>query len=258
MADATRRVALVTGVSRRQGIGFAIAKRLLEDELSVMLHSWAPHDAAQPWAPPAGELDAVVTELGGLGDRLGHLSADFADASAPREVIESVIERFGAIDVLIVNHARSSTGGLDAVTAEELDLSWSVNARAAVLLAQAYSEHHDDARDDGRVVLFTSGQHLGPMPDELAYAVSKGAIHQMTATLADALANRGITVNAINPGPVDTGWPTDEVREWARPAFPAGRWGQPDDIAKIVNWLVSPDAGWITGQVIDAEGGFRR
>jgi 3-oxoacyl-[acyl-carrier protein] reductase len=59
-------------------------------------------------------------------------------------------------------------------------------------------------------------------------------------------------VNAINPGPVDTGWPTDEVRECARPAFPAGRWGQPDDIAKIVNWLVSPDAGWITGQVIDA------
>ena len=138
MAEPTRRVALVTGVSRRQGIGFAIAKRLLEDGLSVMLHSWAPHDAAQPWAPPAGELDAVVTELGGLGDRLGHVSADFADASAPREVIESVIERFGAIDVLIVNHARSSSGGLDAVSAEELDLSWSVNARAAVLPAQTY------------------------------------------------------------------------------------------------------------------------
>jgi 3-oxoacyl-[acyl-carrier protein] reductase len=136
--------------------------------------------STQPWAPPAGELDAVLTELGGLGDRLGHVSADFAEASAPRDVIQSVIERFGAIDVLIVNHARSSSGGLDWATAAELDLSWSVNARAAVLLAQAYSEHHDDARDDGRVVLFTSGQHLGPMPDELAYAVSKGAIHQMT------------------------------------------------------------------------------
>jgi NAD(P)-dependent dehydrogenase (short-subunit alcohol dehydrogenase family) len=66
MAEATRRVALVTGVSRRQGIGFAIAKRLLEDGLSVMLHSWSPHDAAQPWAPPAGELDAVISELFGV------------------------------------------------------------------------------------------------------------------------------------------------------------------------------------------------
>jgi 3-oxoacyl-[acyl-carrier protein] reductase len=80
----------------------------------------------------------------------------------------------------------------------------------------------------------------------------------MTASLADALADRAITVNAVNPGPVDTGWPTDELRERLRPAFPAGRWGQPQDIAKIVSWLVSPDSEWMTGQVIDAEGGFRR
>jgi 3-oxoacyl-[acyl-carrier protein] reductase len=83
-------------------------------------------------------------------------------------------------------------------------------------------------------------------------------VHQMTASLANALADRAITVNAVNPGPVDTGWPTDELRERLRPAFPAGRWRQPQDIAKIVSWLVSPDSEWITGEVIDAEGGFRR
>jgi len=106
--------------------------------------------------------------------------------------------------------------------------------------------------------LFTSGQHLGPMADELPYAISKGAVHQMTRSLADALASRAVTVNAINPGPVDTGWASAELRERLRPAFPAGRWGRPDDIAAVVRWLASEDSRWVTGQVINAEGGFRR
>jgi 3-oxoacyl-[acyl-carrier protein] reductase len=80
----------------------------------------------------------------------------------------------------------------------------------------------------------------------------------MTRTLADALADDGITVNAINPGPVDTGWASDELRDELRDRFPAGRWGRPDDIAAVVSWLASAESGWITGQVIDAEGGFRR
>jgi NAD(P)-dependent dehydrogenase (short-subunit alcohol dehydrogenase family) len=107
----------------------------------------------------------------------------------------------------------------------ELDRAWAVNARAAVLLVQAFAASHDDEREDGRIVLFTSGQHLGPMPGELPYVIGKGAVHQVTRTLADELADRGITANAIDPGPVDTGWPSAELRERLRSAFPAGRWG---------------------------------
>ena len=256
--ETAARVAALTGVSRRQGIGFAIAQRLLADGLSVLIHSWAAHDAQQPWAPGADELAAVIDELGGLGDRLDHIEADFSATDTPQQVIDHAVARFGGVDVLVANHAMSAPGRLDEVTAAQLDAAWAINARATVLLVQAFAAQHDDSRPDGRVLLFTSGQHLGPMADELPYAISKGAVHQMTASLADALAGRAITVNAINPGPVDTGWPTDELRERLRPAFPAGRWGQPQDIAKIVSWLVSPDSGWITGQVIDAEGGFRR
>ncbi len=258
MNEGASRVAVVTVVSRRQGIGFAIARRLLADGLNVVIHSWSPHDAGQPWAPEPGEQGRVIEELGGLGARLEHVEADFVDPEAPRRVIDHAVERFGAVDVLIANHAMSAPGCLTEVSAADLDLAWAVNARASVLLVQAYANRHDDSRRDGRILLFTSGQHRGPMADELPYAISKGAVHQMTASLADALADRSITVNAINPGPVGTGWPSDALRERVRSAYPTGRWGRPEDIAKIASSIISADWARLTGQVIDAEGGFRR
>jgi 3-oxoacyl-[acyl-carrier protein] reductase len=260
MVDRTSvgRIVVVTGVSRQAGIGFAIARRLLRDGAKVLLHSFSAHDVEQPRGADPGGMDALIDELGGASDRLQHIEADLGDPDAPRRVIERAIDAFGAVDALVVNHARGSDQSLETVTAEELDSAWAVNARATVLLAQAFAASHDDDRANGRIVLFTSGQHLAPMPAELPYAISKGAVHQATLTLADALADRGITVNAINPGPVDTGWPSAELRERLRPAFPAGRWGRPEDIAAIVGWIVSPDSAWLTGQVIDAEGGFRR
>lgn len=249
---------IVTGVSHRAGIGFAIARRLLDEGAKVLLHSFSPHDGTAAGGVDTGDTEALLTELGGVSKHLQHIEADLGDPDAPQRVITAAIDAFGGIDALVVNHAHGSEQTLATVSAEELDRAWAVNGRAAVLLVQAFAEGHADSRADGRVVLFTSGQHLGPMPGELPYVLSKGAVHQVIRTLADELADRGITVNAINPGPVDTGWPSDELRESLRRAFPAGQWGRPEDIAPIVAWLVSADSAWITGQVIDAEGGFRR
>lgn len=194
----------------------------------------------------------------GDGDRFDWIEADLGDPESPARILQRAKATFGSVDAVVVNHAHGSNQALETVTAQELDRAWAVNGRAAALLAQAFAAHYDGARGNGRIVLFISGQHLGPMPGELPYVMSKGAVHQMTRTLADELADRGVTVNAINPGPVDTGWASDDLRERVRSAFPAGRWGRPEDIAPIVAWLLSEESAWLTGQVIDAEGGFRR
>jgi 3-oxoacyl-[acyl-carrier protein] reductase len=182
--------------------------------------------------------------------------ADFADPDAPGHVVAAATAAVGPLDILVVNHARSGHGRLAEVTATELDAFLHENVRAALLLVREFAVRHDDSRPGGRVVLMTSGQHIAPMAGEVAYAVSKGALQQATLTLADELADRGITVNTVNPGPTDTGWGLAD-RDPTR-AMPFGRWGRPADAARLIAWLCSDDAAWITGQTIDSEGGFRR
>jgi len=245
------RNALVTGVSRRVGIGFAIAQRLLAGGASVFVHGWAAHDAAQPSGAELGGTEAVAEQLG-----VAFIEADFADPAAPADVVAAARDALGPLDILIVNHARSGRGRLGELSAEEIDAFLQENVRASLLLVQEFAAQYEQGPRGGRVILFTSGQHLAPMSREVAYAVSKGALHQATATLAEELASRGITVNTVNPGPTDTGWGLADVDP--APAMPFGRWGEPDDAARLVAWLCTDDGRWITGQVIDSEGGFRR
>jgi 3-oxoacyl-[acyl-carrier protein] reductase len=110
----------------------------------------------------------------------------------------------------------------------------------------------------GRVINFSSGQELGAMSDELAYAMSKAAIVTFTRSLAPSVMDRGLTVNAVNPGVTDTGWITPDLQQALMPMMPAGRFGTPEDAARVVTWLASDEAQWITGQVINSEGGFIR
>jgi 3-oxoacyl-[acyl-carrier protein] reductase len=200
-------------------------------------------------------MEAVLGELRALGGRVEHIEADFADPDAPARVVRDAVEAFEHVDILVANHARSGHGRLEELSADMMDAFLHENVRATMLLVKEFANQHD-GRPGGRVVLLTSGQHLGPMTREVAYAVSKGALHQATLTLSDALIDRGVTVNTINPGPTDTGW---EIKDWdPSPAMPLGRWGRPADAARLIAWLCTDDGSWITGQVIDSEGGFRR
>ncbi len=251
------RVALVTGASRRRGIGFAIADQLTSLGADVAVHAWRPYDAAMGWGADADDA-ALLTELRRHGTRIERLHEDLRDPEGPERLVAATVERFGTVDMLVANHTHSVDGALGELTADHIDEHFEVNVRATLLVVQAFAAQRDGSRPGGRVVMLTSGAHLSPMGREIAYAVSKGALAMATWTLADVLADRGVTVNTVNPGPTDTGWADPEVLEAVAARFPAGRWGQPEDAARLIAWLCTDDAAWVTGQVIDSEGGFRR
>ncbi len=246
----TDRVALVTGTSRRAGIGYAVVQRLLGLGAAVVAHGFSPHDTTQPPGADPGIADAYA----GLGDRVVYLEADLADPDAPRDVLARATAAYGHVDILVANHARSGRGRLADLTADDVDAFLRENVRATLLLVKEFAAQHD-GRTGGRVVLLTSGQHLGGMAGEVGYAVSKGAVQQATATLAEELMPRGITVNCVNPGPTDTGYLAGvDPRE----DMPLGRWGEPDDAARLISWLCTDHGRWVTGQTVNSEGGFLR
>jgi 3-oxoacyl-[acyl-carrier protein] reductase len=250
------RVVIVTGASRRIAIGAAIARRLIADGAAVLLHTWAPHDAEQPWGADPGGPEALVDELCQAGGRVEHISADLADRDTPATLVNAARDAFGHVDALVANHARGVDQSLEDLTAEELDLSYAVNTRATLLLAKAFAAQHDDTRPGGRVLWFTSGQYHGAMPAELPYIASKAALHELTRSLATHLMPRGITVNCINPGPNDTGYADDHTRAEVNRLNPGGRWSMPADTARLVAWLLSDEADWVTGQTIASDGGW--
>ena len=262
------RTVLVTGVSRRIGIGHAIACRAADYGASIVAHHYRPHDASQPWG--ADNIDAVMasirTHLVGPA-RLIDIPADLAATGEPARVVEQAAAAAGHLDALVCNQAMSSPdGSLSEMTEAVLDAHWAVDARASILLAQAFAAQEGFAasapagsvRRRGAIVFLTSGQGLGPLPGEIAYAAAKAAIAGLTPTISEELIDAGITVNTVNPGPVDTGYVTEADREAIAVMFPQGRWGEPDDAARLITWLLTDEARWITGQVINSEGGFAR
>ncbi|MGD7789568.1 SDR family oxidoreductase [Propionibacteriaceae bacterium Y1700] len=259
------RTAVVTGVGRTKGIGFAIARRLLIMGASVCCQHWSQHDADQPWgSEPFDQVRAVLEEHRRGDARLTDVSVDLAVADAAGSMINSAVDAFGHLDVLICNHARSGGDGtLAEQTLDTLDAHWQVNARATLLATQAFAAQHD-GRDGGRVIWMTSGQIAGPMSNEIAYAASKAALAGVTSSVADDLVDRGILLNTVNPGPVNTGYLDPETTDRPdqldaiRAHFPQRRFGEPDDPARLISWLVSDEGRWVVGQVISSEGGFRR
>lgn len=256
------RTALVTGASRRGGIGHAVARRLAAYGAGVYLHHHVPHDAAMPWGAdrPEDVVASVREALGDPGARVVAGPGDLSDPAAPAELIATAASALGGrLDILVANHALSGGDGtLDEIDAAMLDAHWAVDTRSVLLLVQAHARLRP-AGPGGRVVMMTSGQDIaGGMPGEIAYALQKGALASITRSLATTLAERGITVNTVNPGPVDTDYLTGDAYDAVAERFPGGRWGMPDDPARLIAWLATDEAGWVTGEVVNSEGGFRR
>ncbi|MCH0566244.1 SDR family oxidoreductase [Streptomyces sp. MUM 2J] len=252
MGALTGRTALVTGGSR--GIGRAIAERLAGDGATVAVHygrnAAAAEEVVEGIRAKGGTAFAVHAELGVKGD------VETLWEAYDRQVLEHAAS--AGLDILVNNAGVTPRGEIDETTAEAFDEAVAVNMRAPFFLAQQGLKR---LRDGGRIVNVSSGATRIALTDIIAYAMTKGAVDAFTHTLAKALGSRGITVNSVAPGIIDTdinaSWLRgNEAAERSAAELSAlGRVGRPEDVADVVAFLASDDARWVTGQVIDATGG---
>jgi 3-oxoacyl-[acyl-carrier protein] reductase len=252
--DLRGRVAIVTGASRRIGIGAAICRALAADGADIFFTHWRAFDRTQQYEDEDGPA-ILQDELRGMGVSCESLEIDLSNADAPLRILDEVEACLGQLSILVNNAAYSTRDGYEVLNAETLDAHYAVNMRGTMLLSVGFARHFTK-KTGGRIINLTSGQSLGPMPGELAYIATKGAIEAFTVTLSAEVASRGITVNAVDPGATDTGWMTEEIKRELLPRFPLGRLGLPEDAARLIAFLASDAAEWITGQVIHSRGGL--
>ncbi|MBS6196070.1 MAG: SDR family oxidoreductase [Clostridiales bacterium] len=250
---------LITGVSRSKGIGAELARVMAQNGANVVIHGYAPYDKQMEYADSDGKYgDELISELTEKGYSVRKLPpSDLRTEGEGAGVIKKAAECWGYIDGLILNHAYSTSVPMGEWTEEDINSHLHTNVTAAMMMIQAFAKQLPKGKR-GAVTLFTSGQYLGPMISEIAYAVSKHAIICICEQTAAALGTQNIQVNCVNPGPTDTGYAFGEVHKALAEKFPSGRWGMPEDVAKLVLFLQSDASEWITGQVIASEGGFRR
>lgn len=251
--DLVGRVAIVTGASRRQGLGAAICRALASHGADILFTHWQPYDRLHGSGVDEDGPAALERELGALGVRASGLTIDLAPPDAYLRVLDVAAARLGPPMILVNNAAHSTSAGYERLDAATLDAHYAVNLRALALLSAEFARRYSGG-PGGRIINLSSGQGLGAMPTELAYAATKGAVEAFTSSLAAGVARKGITVNAVDPGGTDTGWMSAAFKAAALPRMAFGRLGQPADAARLIVFLASDAGAWITGQTIHSRG----
>ena len=237
------KIALITGGSR--GIGAAIAKRLAADGANVAITYTKGADAAA----------SVVKEIERAGRKAIAIQADAADAEAVKAAVEKTVATLGGLDVLVNNAGTAIPKRFEETTLEEMDRMIDINIRGAFVATQAALKH---MKDGGRIIMIGScvGERM-MTPGLVPYSATKGAVKMFTQGLSREVGNRGITVNNIQPGPIDTEL-NPAAGEWAAPQkanTALNRYGSVDDVAALVAFVAGPEASYITGANLTVDGG---
>ena len=238
------KVALITGGSR--GIGAAIAKRLAADGANVAITYTKGADAAA----------SVVKEIERAGRKAIAIQADAADADAVKAAVEKTVKTFGRLDILVNNAGTAVPKRFEETTLEELDRLMDINVRGVFVATQAALKH---MKSGGRII--SIGSAVGERaltPGLVPYSATKGAVKMFTQGLSREVASRGITVNNVQPGPIDTDT-NPATGDWAVPhkAFTAlGRYGHVDEVAALVAFVAGPESSYITGANLNVDGGM--
>jgi 3-oxoacyl-[acyl-carrier protein] reductase len=235
------KTAIVTGAS--QGIGLAVARRLFNDGANLVL----------TYLPEHGQAERIIEQIGGAGDRVLVVPGDLRQIDFVGSLFDQAERRFGAPNVVATVAGVNLSRPVVDTTEEDYDRIFSINARATFW---TFREAARKVSDGGRIIGVSSNMVLQGRAGHALYAGSKAAVEQFVRTLAKELGARGITVNAVAPGPTDTAMVSQLSRDTAPAITPLGRLGQPADIADLIGFLASDDARWITGQIIGVNGGI--
>ena len=240
------------------GIGTAVARTLAQAGFDIFITYFRPYDQETGLAGSADEPQQLLTELRQSGVQVAGLELDLSDPQAPPQLFDAVEVALGPASVLVNNATYSIPDGIAKLSAALLDKHYAVNVRGMALLCAEFVRRYKGhgMSENGRIINLTSGQSVGPMPGELAYVATKGAVEAFTVRLSAEIAPLGITVNAVDPGITNTGWISPDLKaKWTNEA-PMGRIGTPNDVAQLIRFLASAESGWITGQIIHSRGGL--
>ncbi|MEU8825631.1 SDR family oxidoreductase [Streptomyces sp. NPDC048636] len=229
--------------------------RAVDPLSSVLMRTLLDMAVTRWWvagAKPTVEIYRTPPPRGGRPAALGPNGPRRTDPEAPVRVFDEVEGGPGGVTALVMCHCESVDSGLLDTTVESFDRHFAVNARATWLLIREYGRRFRGVQGRGRIVGLTSDHTVGNLP----YGASKGAQDRITLAAAQEFAHLGVSANVINPGPVDTGWMSDEVRAGCRDRTPLGRLGTPRDTAHLVDFLCSPRGQWVNGQLLTSNGGF--
>ncbi len=248
-----RPIALVTGVSRKIGIGAAISLALAKAGWDVATTFWRPYDASMPWGSDDNATGEIADQVRGFSARTVSIEADLSDIASPKRVFDRVESSLGLVSALVMAHCHSVESNIENTTIESFDLHFAVNARATWLLTREFGKRFKGDHGRGRIISITSDHTTHHLP----YGASKGAMDRIVLASAHEFRDRGVTANVINPGGTDTGWMSDDLKEQIRHETPLGRIGLPEDCSRLVSFLCSEEGGWINGQLLYSDGGVR-